>query len=200
MKLSWNERYAQQEYIYGQEPNVFFRQTLAGLRPGKMLLPGEGEGRNATWAARLGWEVDAVDQSESGREKAMLLASKMQVSFNYTISELSETYFAPNSYDFIALIFVHFPEHQREIIHQNLIKSLKPEGIILVEAFHKSQLQYKSGGPKNAAVLYDATILQNDFKELSIQELVEITTHLHEGDWHKGNAALVRMIAKKSQK
>ncbi|MDY0078770.1 MAG: class I SAM-dependent methyltransferase [Bacteroidales bacterium] len=195
MKSSWNERYAQQEYIYGLEPNVFFRQTLAALKPGKMLLPGEGEGRNASWAARLGWDVDAIDYSESGREKALLLANKLNVSFNYSISELSETGFTPDTYDFIALIFVHFPEHQREIVHQNLIKSLKPGGIILIEAFHKSQLQYNSGGPKNAALLYDANLLIKDFKELDIKELVESTSHLNEGEWHKGPAALVRMIA-----
>ncbi len=197
MKSSWNERFAQQEYIYGLEPNVFFRQTLAGFAPGKMLLPGEGEGRNACWAARIGWDVDAIDYSEAGREKALLLANKLNVSFNYTVSELSEAHFAPETYDFIALIFVHFPEHQREIVHQKLIKSLKPGGTILVEAFHKSQLQYNSGGPKNAAMLYDANLLQNDFKELTIKELTESTTQLNEGEWHKGNAALVRMIARR---
>lgn len=195
MKLSWNERFTQKEYIYGQEPNEFFRQTLAGFAPGKMLLPGEGEGRNASWAARLGWDVDAIDYSESGREKALRLAEKWNVSFNYMIADLSAADIAPDTYDFIALVFVHLPEHQREIVHKKLIKSLKPGGTILVEAFHKSQLQNNSGGPKNAAMLYDPHLLQNDFNELDIKELVTSTEQLNEGNWHKGDAALVRMIA-----
>lgn len=195
MKSSWNERFTQQEYIYGQEPNEFFRQTLAGFAPGKILLPGEGEGRNASWAARLGWDVDAVDYSESGREKALRLAKKWNVSFKYLIEDLSSLEIAPDTYDFIALIFVHLPEHQRENVHKKLIKSLKPGGTILVEAFHKSQLQNNSGGPKNAAMLYDDHLLQNDFNELDIKELKISTEQLNEGNWHKGDAALVRMIA-----
>ena len=63
MKDFWNERYGAPEYAYGTEPNVFFKQELDGLKPGRLLLPAEGEGRNGVYAAEKGWSVSAYDWS-----------------------------------------------------------------------------------------------------------------------------------------
>ena len=68
----WDERYSSKEYVYGVEPNQFFKQVLDKIPiPGKLLLPGEGEGRNAVYAAKMGWHVDAFDQSSEGKLKAL---------------------------------------------------------------------------------------------------------------------------------
>lgn len=78
MKDFWNERYKESDYIYGTLPNEFFAASLASLNPGKIILPCEGEGRNAVYAASLGWTVLAFDFSESAKEKALkLLKRKM---------------------------------------------------------------------------------------------------------------------------
>jgi len=69
----WNHRYADSECIYGTKPNDFFKQELDILVPGKILLPAEGEGRNAVYAAEKGWIVSAFDQSDESRKKALLL-------------------------------------------------------------------------------------------------------------------------------
>ena len=61
MKEFWDSRYKSEDYAYGKEPNVFFADQIGNIPPGKLLLPCEGEGRNAVFAAALGWEVDAVD-------------------------------------------------------------------------------------------------------------------------------------------
>lgn len=195
MKQFWDERYAGETYIYGEQPNAFFKQELAERKAGRLLLPGEGEGRNAVWAAIQGWQVDAVDQSIAGKEKALRLAQRHGVQIHYTVADLSEYNFEAGQYDFIALIFVHFPPAVRTRIHQQLIKALRPGGCLLVEAFHKTQLQYESGGPKDAAMLYDADLLSKDFEALEVVRLEESTDMLHEGEWHKGKASVVRMLA-----
>ena len=61
MKEFWNERYSQEAYAYGTEPNAFFKSRIDQLSPGKLLLPAEGEGRNAVYAATKGFEVSAYD-------------------------------------------------------------------------------------------------------------------------------------------
>lgn len=66
MKDFWNERYSHEKLAYGAEPNEFFRNQLQHLRPGKLLVPAEGEGRNAVYAAQQGWQVTAFDFSEAG--------------------------------------------------------------------------------------------------------------------------------------
>ncbi len=50
---TWDERYAQDEYVYGKQPNEFFRQQLQPLRPGKILLPAEGEIGRASCRERV---------------------------------------------------------------------------------------------------------------------------------------------------
>ncbi len=53
----WDIRYSDSEYAYGTEPNVYFKSFIDTHSSGKILLPGEGEGRNAVYAAVKGWEV-----------------------------------------------------------------------------------------------------------------------------------------------
>ena len=47
----WNEKYGRSEYLYGKAPNTFFVEKLNELQKGSILLPAEGEGRNAVYAA-----------------------------------------------------------------------------------------------------------------------------------------------------
>lgn len=76
MKDFWDERYCGKEFVYGKKPNEYLNVKLTELHKGKILLPAEGEGRNAVYAAKLGWMVSAFDQSTNGKEKAEILAKK----------------------------------------------------------------------------------------------------------------------------
>ena len=67
----WNERYSNEAYAYGQDPNDFLKQELKKISPAKILFPAEGEGRKALFAASLGWEVAAFDISQQGKNQAM---------------------------------------------------------------------------------------------------------------------------------
>jgi hypothetical protein len=89
-KKDWNNQYITPEYIYGTEPNECLRTFLADKNHGRILFPAEGEGRNLVYAASLGWHVDAFDQSEAGRDKAMQLSKLKGVEINYSISSLEE--------------------------------------------------------------------------------------------------------------
>ena len=82
MKEFWNERYYENGYAYGEEANIFFKEELLKLKPGNILLPAEGEGRNAVFAAKQGWEVEAFDISDVGKEKAIQLARKNGVNIS----------------------------------------------------------------------------------------------------------------------
>jgi hypothetical protein len=102
-----------------------------------------------------------------------------------------------DTYDAIALIFLHLPPQIRVYIHQNLIRLLKPDGLLLIEAFSKAQLGRNTGGPPVLEMLYSENILINDFGDLNILELYELIEEYNEGPYHQGEAAVVRMIARK---
>jgi len=198
MEDFWNLRYAAQEYAYGANPNEFFEQSINNISVGKMLLPADGEGRNAVYAAKLGWMVQAIDMSEKGKEKALRLAAENNVKINYEVADLSMYQFPENEYDAAALVFAHFPAHVRKTIHQNVAKSLKPGGLLIVEAFGKKQIENKSGGPRAIEMLYTLEDLLIDFENLEIIESLETTTILNEGEFHKGRADVIRIKAIKS--
>jgi SAM-dependent methyltransferase len=197
MKNEWDERYARQEYIYGTEPNKFLKEQLSLLKPGRILFPAEGEGRNAVFAASIGWETDAFDQSIEGQRKAIKLATHKGVSIDYYIQSLNDWNPEPDQYDCIALIFVHLPEGLRQQVHNAVIRSLKPGGTLLLEAFTLNQLPRTSGGPKTAELLFTRELIVSDFKELIFTEFAESQTTLNEGPLHQGLADVIQLTALK---
>ena len=197
MKEVWDQRYNTAEYVYGINPNIFFAEELNKLSPGKILLPCEGEGRNAVFAALKGWHVMAFDQSIAGKTKALKLATNNKVIINYSISDALDFSIPENSIDVIAFIYAHFTEDVRKKIHTNAIKWLKPGGKIIIEAFNKNQLKNSSGGPKIISMLYDEEILAQDFNLLKIELLQSVETELKEGTLHIGKADIIRFVGKK---
>ena len=197
MSLSWDDRYSSETYIYGKEANVFFAASLNGEKPGSLLLPGEGEGRNAVHAARMGWRVDAFDQSRVGQEKALALAAEYGVAFNYTVCLLEDFDFPRDRYDLVSLLFFHAGEASRQYLHRKVIQALKPGGRLILEAFHKDQIKNNSGGPKSLEMLYDEKTLENDFSSLETEMLQKGETILDEGPFHQGLADIIRYIGTK---
>ncbi len=193
MQNQWDQRYAAQEYVYGTEPNNFLKEKLTLLKPGRILFPAEGEGRNAVYAASLGWQTDAFDLSVEGQKKALLLADTKGVTINYTIESLDNWHPVADQYDCITLIFVHLPDGLRQQVHHAVIRALKPGGILILEAFTLKQLSLTSGGPKTADMLYTSEMLQNDFKMLLSVETCETQVTLDEGPLHQGLAEVVRL-------
>lgn len=196
-KQTWNDRYSSEEYIYGTEPNEFFKQQIDLLDAGKLLLPGEGEGRNAVYAASKGWIVDAVDFSNKAKEKALKLAKAKSVKINYFLSDLTEFRYPENYYDAVGLFFVHLPIDIRKIVHEHIIRSLKIGGIVILEAFNKLQINNNSGGPKDINLLYDEKDILESFRNLEIVIIENASTELNEGNYHKGKADVIRFIGKK---
>lgn len=197
MENFWDQRYSAAEYVYGKEPNVFFKSEMDKLKPGKILIPGAGEGRDAVYAATIGWQVFAIDMSEEGKKKALRLAAEKNVTIQYDVMDIKDINFKEKSFDAIASIFFHLPDSGRKIFHHTAIKLLKDDGIFIMECFNPNQLKNTSGGPKDLNVLYTKNILSDDFKELKIEQNIETQVILNEGEFHKGLADNIRFIARK---
>lgn len=193
----WNDRYQEKEFAYGTKPNQFLAAELSKIQPGKILLPCDGEGRNAVYAAQNRWDVVAFDYSEEGRKKANSLAKEHHVNIEFQLADATVVEYAQESFDVIAFIYAHFPENIRISIHQKALKWLKPGGIILLEAFDNDQIKNISGGPKDFSLLYSEDILASDFKGLETLLLSTDEIELDEGIYHKGLANVVRYVGMK---
>lgn len=191
----WNQRYAQEIFVYGTEPNEFFKTQLSGLPKGKILLPAEGEGRNAVFASEMGWEVVAFDSSSAAKEKAEKLMKQKNVQFEYLIESFEAFEYHENSFDVIVLIYAH--TFNRKDNHQKILSFLKPGGILILEGFSKKQIRFNSGGPRNIDMLFSADELKSDFSEFTQMDIDELEIELQEGPLHIGEAAVIRAIGKK---
>jgi 2-polyprenyl-3-methyl-5-hydroxy-6-metoxy-1,4-benzoquinol methylase len=193
----WNERYSSENFLFGKEPNRFFKEKIDGMNPGKILLPAEGEGRNAVYAARMGWEVYAFDASSVGKDKALQLAEQEGVSIHYDIRLIEDFQPVPEEYDSISLIYCHLQPDIRAQFFHKLIESLAPGGTLFLEVFRKEQLGYKSGGPGDPEMLYSAEQLAHDFSGLEELSITLETVWLDEGPGHQGEAKVVRLTGRK---
>lgn len=195
-KQFWNNRYSENDTVYGREPNIFFKNFINALKPGRILLPAEGEGRNAIYAASKGWQVDTFDFSETAKEKALERAALKKVSIHYETMNIED--FQPvKQYDVVALIYVHLPEAIRKVFHQKVYQSLVPGGYLVLEAFSKEQIKNTSGGPKDLSLLYDAPTICNDFQFLHMLSCGQKEIILDEGSFHRGKADVLQMIGQK---
>lgn len=198
----WDERYSSEEYVYGVEPNKYLQQQINKFPSGKILFAAEGEGRNAVYAATLGWDVHAFDISTEGRKKALELAQHNNTTINYSVGELPELDYHPESFDAIALIFAHFPAQIKSQYHQLLHTYLKKYGLIIFEGFSKNHLAYKKenpkvGGPNDLDMLFSVEEIKNDFSNYEIIELEEKAIELQEGLFHNGTGSVIRFTGKK---
>jgi SAM-dependent methyltransferase len=197
-KKFWNERYASHDTVYGDRPNEFFHEQVEQISPGRLLLPAEGEGRNAVFAASLGWRVQAFDYSEEAMHKATSRADLKGVSIEYTIQEIESVKLPVVYYDAIGLIYIHLAPSLRKNFHQQCVAALKPSGRIVLEAFSKHQIRNTSGGPTDSTLLYSLDDLQADFRDLEIRILEEMHVVLNEGPFHQGPADVIRLVAVKN--
>lgn len=192
----WNERYAVDEYVYGTEPNAFLAEN-AGLLAGPVLSLAEGEGRNAVFLASLGLDVLGVDGSAVGLAKARRLAAARGVSIRTETADFAEYEPPRESFGAVVSIFAHTPSQVRQRLHRLVERSLKPGGIILLEAYRKAQFGRGTGGPPDADMLMARADLEQDFPNCQVLLSQEIERDVTEGIFHRGQACVVQFIARK---
>lgn len=202
MSKIWNERYNSDQFIYGTEPNEFFKTVIETLKTGKILLPAEGEGRNAIYAAKLGWESVAFDGSKIAQEKALAYAKSSNTSVKYNLNTFEEINYQTNEFDCIALIFAHVEADNKKKYFRKLLKYLKPGGVLIFEGFCRSHSinqanNPSAGGPRDLDMLFTLNELEEIFNELNTIQLTENSIELKEGLGHIGEANVIRYIGKK---
>ena len=205
MENFWDTRFKQDEYVYGTLPNAFFKETIEKYKPkGKLLLPAEGEGRNAVYAAKQGLEVYAFDTSIEGKNKALKLAKQNNVSINYEVGDFFNLKLLNEKFDVAALIFAHFATDIVSDYHKKISDLLKPNGLLILEGFSKNHIEFQkvnpnAGGPKNIDMLFSKETIARDFSNFEILKLEEVEVELAEGKFHSGDARLIEFIGRKTK-
>jgi tellurite methyltransferase len=140
----WDERFGRKDFAFGKKANPFLRNHVSLLTKGKTLDLASGEGRNAVFLARHGFDVDAVDISEIGQRKARKLAKEMGIKINTFVADLDNYEIEKEKYDLIT----NFYFLNRRLIPK-MKRGLKKGGTVIFETYLLEHRKLRTGGPKN---------------------------------------------------
>jgi SAM-dependent methyltransferase len=160
----WDERYAASELVWSAEPNRFVAEELADLPPGRALDLAAGEGRNAIWLARRGWEVTAADFSQVALDKGRRLAGDTEVRW---VCADATRWEEPASYDLVVIAYLQLPAGERRAAVRAAYAALRSGGTLLVVAHDSQNLTAGVGGPQDPSVLYTAEDVLADLGDAS---------------------------------
>jgi len=198
MDDKWDKKYNTAEFVYGTEPNTFLKQNLPAITSGnKILSLGEGEGRNAIFLLKNGFQVTAIDQSIIGLTKASKWASTLGFNLNIICDDLKHHPREENHWDAIINIFAHMYTNERIKMHQRVEKALKVGGVYILEAYTVDQLKFDTGGPKELDLFMDFHTLKKELSHLSFEVEKEYIKEIREGIGHTGQSAVVSIVARK---
>ncbi len=197
----WNQAYGDDTYRYGTSPNAFVVESAVSLPTGaRVLVIGDGEGRNGVWLAEQGHAVVTVEPSEAGVTKARRLAGERGVAPEIRQGLFPAAVPETAAFDAVVLTFIHVPPDRRAGLHAAAIDRLAPGGVVILEAFRPEQRTRgrTSGGPPDAAMMFTEAQLREDFQELVIDHLSTPTVTLREGPGHDGEAEVIRLVARRA--
>jgi SAM-dependent methyltransferase len=125
----WNRFFTVEKPTFNTAPNAFLVSVAEGRQPGKALDVGMGEGRNALYLAKLGWQVTGFDPAD----KAVALAQKRAQSLGLKLSTVialdKDFDFGKEQWDLILFSWVPPTASAARVV-----EALRPGGIVVVEA------------------------------------------------------------------
>jgi SAM-dependent methyltransferase len=140
----WNERYRSSARVWSGNPNPQLVAEIADLVPGRALDAGCGEGADAIWLARRGWDVVATDISTVALERAAQHARETDAAASTHIewrqSDLLASAPERDSFDLVTAQFIQLPPEPRAHVFTALAASVRAGGTFLVVGHHPSDL------------------------------------------------------------
>jgi len=199
-QATWDKRYQAEGYIFGTAPNAFLAWQADRLKPGqRALCVADGEGRNSVWLAEQGLQVRAFDISPVAVEKARKLAVARKVAVGFEIADIQNFEWPAAAFDVVVAIFVQFADPSwRSFMFRAMLDALAPGGLLLLQGYTPRQLEFKTGGPPQAAHMYTKDLLRESFAGCEILHLAEHDDVIEEGRQHAGMSALIDLVARKA--
>ncbi|MEU5155723.1 methyltransferase domain-containing protein [Glycomyces sp. NPDC021274] len=127
----WDERYRSREQLFSGEPNGVLVAEAADLSPGRALDVGCGEGADAIWLARRGWQVTAVDLSAVALERAAAAGADVSDRVTWTCGDLTATPPPKHAFDLVAAHYFPLPRQHDHAALRGLLDAVAPGGTLL---------------------------------------------------------------------
>jgi SAM-dependent methyltransferase len=133
---SFEERYRSTDALWSGRPNGQLVAEAADLPAGRALDVGCGEGADAVWLARRGWQVTAVDFAATALQRgaAGAAAAGEEVAARITWVRADVTRWVPDaaSFDLVSAQFMHLPADERRVVFARLADAVRAGGTLLI--------------------------------------------------------------------
>jgi len=182
----WNRVLTSAKPRFNTAPNAFLVEMTRGLKPGRALDVGMGQGRNTVYLAQQGWDSVGFDPAERAVAAAEEQAGKLGVKITTHVARAEDFDWGDATWDLIVLSYVGGREYVEQVV-----RALRPGGMVVVEGFHRDATKTQSIG---GAVVFDTNELLQLFAGLRIVRY-EDTDAL--GDFGLSDARVVRLAAVK---
>jgi SAM-dependent methyltransferase len=146
----WDDQYQAIDRRWSAEPNVFVADRLGGNRSGTGLDLAAGEGRNALWLAEQGWDMTAVDFSETAIGRGQAISDEVR----WVVADI-RSWEPDDVYDLVVVAYLHLLLDEFEPLIQRVVTWLAPGGELFMVGHDRSNIEHGVGGPQVPAILWD---------------------------------------------
>jgi SAM-dependent methyltransferase len=123
----WNRFFTVDKPAFNTAPNSFLVSVAERRRPGRALDVGMGEGRNALYLAKLGWDVTGFDPADKAVALAQQRARQLGLKLRGVVVLDREFDFGKEQWDLILLSWMPPNESAR------IVEALRPSGVVVFE-------------------------------------------------------------------
>jgi 2-polyprenyl-3-methyl-5-hydroxy-6-metoxy-1,4-benzoquinol methylase len=178
----FNQLYSGTSNLFSTAPNAFLSRTVNGLKPGRALDVAMGQGRNAIFLAKQGWDVTGYDIADTGLDAARIAAEKAGLRIK-TVHASHDTFdFGREQWDLIVMAYT-LADMENTAFLRRLKESLKPGGIVVLEQMNAGGT---GKGPANA--------LFRSFQDLRV---IHYEDTVDTAEWGLQKMRIGRIVAQK---
>ena len=182
----WNRILTAPKPAFNTSPNAFLVAMTAGIKPGRSLDVGMGQGRNTIYLAQQGWDSVGFDPADRAVAAAQERAKSLGVKITATVARDADFDWGVSQWDLIVLSYVGAREYVDEVI-----RALRPGGMVVVEAFHRDATK---SGPIGSGVVFETNELLRLFAALRVVRYEDADAV---GDFGQQATRVVRLAAVK---
>jgi SAM-dependent methyltransferase len=182
----WNRILTAPQPRFNTAPNAFLVSVTTGLKPGRSLDVGMGQGRNTIYLAQQGWDSVGFDPADRAVAAAQAQAARLGVKITTSVARDVDYDWGENRWDLIVLSYVGAREYAAQVL-----RALRPGGMVVVEGFHRDATKTQSIG---GGVVFDTNELLRIFAPLRVLRYEDAAA---KGDFGQSDTRVVRLAAVK---